>query len=128
MAVVHSGSGADFRGPMKVGATFKGVTRLMGRSMKWTAVVTEHESNERWSKSIASGGVALEEHVTCVPVERGTMFTIVYEMRAGGLLKLLLPVMADSMRRETKKSLRNLKGILERRVVGDPATRDRVQP
>jgi hypothetical protein len=31
----------------------------------------------------------------------------------GGFLKLLLPVMAGSMRKETKKSFGNLKSILE---------------
>ena len=57
------------QGPMNVGATFKGVSRLMGRSMKWTAVATEYESNKKWGKNIASGDVAIEEHVTYSPVE-----------------------------------------------------------
>jgi hypothetical protein len=34
-------------------------------------------------------------------------------MKVGGFLKLLSPVMAGSMRKETKKSLGNLKSILE---------------
>ena len=101
------------QGPINVGATFKGVSRVMGRSMKWTAVATEYESNKKWGKNIASGGVAIEEHMTYTPVEGGTAFTIVYNMRAGGLLKLLLPMMARSTSKETKKSLGNLKTILE---------------
>ena len=101
------------QGPMTVGATFKGVNRVMGRSMKWTAVATEYESNKKWGKKIASGDVAIEEHMTYSPVEGGTTFTIVYNMKAGGFLKLLLPMMAGSLRKETKKSLGNLKRILE---------------
>ena len=81
--------------------------------MKWTAVATEYESNKKWGKNIASGGVAIEEHMTYTPVEGGTAFTIVYNMKAGGLLKLLLPVMARSTSKEAKKSLGNLKTILE---------------
>jgi uncharacterized membrane protein len=101
------------QGPVKVDATFKGVSRVMGRSMKWTAVATEYESNEKWAKNIASGNVAIEEHMTYSPVEGGTAFTIEYNMKAGGFLKLLLPMMARSMSKETKKSLGNLKTILE---------------
>ena len=101
------------QGPMNVGATFKGVSRMMGRSMGWTAIVTEYESNKKLGKKITSGSVAFEEHITYTPVERGTTFTILYDMKVGGFLKLLSPVMAGSMHKETKKSLGNLKSILE---------------
>jgi hypothetical protein len=101
------------QGPVNVGATFKGVSRMMGRSIKWTAIATEYESNKKWGKNITCGNMAIEEHVTYNPVEGGTAFTIAYDMKAAGLLKLLLPVMASSMRKETKKSLGNLKRILE---------------
>jgi uncharacterized protein YndB with AHSA1/START domain len=102
------------QGLMNVGTTFKGVSRMMGRSMKWTAIATEYESNKKWSKNITCGSMAIEEHVIYNPVEGGgTTFTIVYDMKAGGFLKLLSPLMAGSMRKETKKSLVNLKSILE---------------
>lgn len=101
------------QGPVNVGTTFKGVSRMMGRSMKWTAIATEYELDKKWGKKITSGSVAIEEHITCNPVEGGTVFTIDYDMKTGGFLKLLSPVMAGSMRKETKKSLGNLKSILE---------------
>ena len=101
------------QGPVNIGTTFKGVSRMMGRSMRWTAIATEYESNKKWGKNITCGSLAIEEHVTYNPVERGTTFTILYDMKVGGFLKLLLPVMAGSMRKETKKSFGNLKNILE---------------
>ena len=101
------------QGPVNIGTTFKGVGRMMGRSMGWTAIVTEYESNKKWGKNITCGSLAIEEHVTYNPVKRGTTFTILYDMKVGGFLKLLLPVMAGSMRKETKKSFGNLKSILE---------------
>jgi len=101
------------QGPVNIGTTFKGVSRMMGRSMRWTAIATEYESNKKWGKNITCGSLAIEEHVTYNPVERGTTFTILYDMKVGGFLKLLLPVMAGSMRKETKKSFGNLKSILE---------------
>jgi uncharacterized protein YndB with AHSA1/START domain len=101
------------QGLVNIGATFKGVSRMMGRSMKWTAIATEYESDKKWGKKISSGTLAIEEHITYNPVEGGTVFTIHYDMKAGGFLKLLSPVIANSMRKETKKSLGNLKSILE---------------
>lgn len=101
------------QGPVNIGTTFKGVSRMMGRSMEWTAIVTEYESDKRWGKKITSGRMAIEEHMTYNPVEGGTVFTIDYDIKAGGFLTLLSPVMAGSMRKETAKSLGNLKGILE---------------
>jgi uncharacterized membrane protein len=101
------------QGPVNVGTTFKGVSRMMGRSMKWTAIATEYESDKKWGKKITSGSLAIEEHITYNPAGGGTIFTIVYDMKAGGFLKLLSPLMAGSMRKETKKSLGNLKSNLE---------------
>ncbi len=101
------------QGPVNVGTTFKGVSRMMGRSMKWTAIATEYELDKKWGKKITSGSLAIEEHITCNPAEGGTVFTIDYDMKAGGFLRLLSPVMTGSMRKETKKSLGNLKSILE---------------
>jgi len=101
------------QGPMNIGTTFKGVSHMMGRSMRWTGITTEYESNKKWGKNITCGSLAIEEHVTYNSVEGGTTFTILYDMKVGGFLKLLSSVMAGSMRKETKKSLGNLKSILE---------------
>jgi uncharacterized membrane protein len=101
------------QGPVNIGTTFKGISRMMGRSMRWTAIATEYEANKKWGKKITSGSVAFEEHMTYTPVEGGTTFTILYDMKVSGFLKLLSPLLVGSMRRETKKSLGNLKNILE---------------
>jgi len=99
--------------PMGVGTTFKGTNRMMGRSMKWTARVTEYEPNRKWAKNITCGSVIIEEHMTYDPLEGHIKFTIVYDMKVGGFLKLFSPMVVSSTRKETKKSLSNLKSILE---------------
>jgi len=43
------------QGPMRVGTTFKGISRMMGVSMKWTAKATEYELNKKWGKNITCG-------------------------------------------------------------------------
>jgi uncharacterized membrane protein len=101
------------QGPWSVGTTFKGTTRLMGLSMKWTAKATEYEPNKKWTKNINSGSITINEHVNYEPIEGRIKFTIVYDMKVGGLFRLFSPMVVSSMRKETKKSLSNLKSILE---------------
>ncbi|HYA15021.1 MAG TPA: hypothetical protein VEF33_11835 [Syntrophales bacterium] len=97
----------------RVGTTFEGISRMMGLSMKWTAKTSEYELNRKWSKNITCGGMTIEEHVTYDPIEGYIKVTIVYDIKVGGFLKLFSPMVVSSTRKETKKSLSNLKSILE---------------
>ena len=101
------------QGQIGVGTTFKGTNRMMGLSMKWAAKVTEYEPNRKWGKNITSGSTTIEEQLTFDPIEGGIKFTLVYDMKVGGFLKLFSPMVVSTMRKETKKSLSNLKSILE---------------
>ncbi len=85
----------------------------MGRRMAWTSKVTEYERNKMWREVIRSGSTLLDEHLTFYPVGTGTKVTQMYDMKAGGFLKLFAPMMASSMRKEMKANLSKLKGILE---------------
>ena len=98
---------------MCVGATFKGIARMMGLSMKWTAEANKHELNKNWAKNISCGGMSIAEHVTYDPVEGGIKFSIAYDVKVGGFLKLFSPLVVSTMRKKTEKSLSNLKNILE---------------
>ena len=104
------------QGPIGVGTTFKGTNHMLGLTMKWTAKATEYEPNMKWVKNITAGSTIIEEHMTFDPIEMGTRFTIVYDMKVGGLMKLFSPMIVSSMRKETRKSLGILKNILEART------------
>jgi hypothetical protein len=88
------------QGPMRIGSTFKGVVRMMGLSMKWT-------------KNITCSGIRITEQVTYEPLQESTKFTIVYGMKIGGFMKPFSPMIVSTMRKETTKSLADLKSILE---------------
>jgi uncharacterized protein YndB with AHSA1/START domain len=100
-------------GQMGIGTTFRGANRAMGRRMVWTSKVTEYEPNKKWGETISSGSTLIEEHLSFDPVDGGTKFTLVFNIQVGGFLKLFSPMVVSSMRKETKKSLGNLKNILE---------------
>jgi uncharacterized membrane protein len=103
-------------GQVGIGTTFKGTNRMMGLNMKWAAKVTEYEPDSKWGKRITSGSSIIEEQFVFGPKEEGVRFTIVYDMKMGGFLRLFSPMVVSTMLKETKKSLINLKSILEARV------------
>jgi uncharacterized membrane protein len=100
-------------GSVGVGTTFDGTIRMMGLSMKWTAIATEYEPHRKFGKNITSGFITNEQHNTYVPIGGGTKFTIVYDLKVAGLMALFSPILVSSMRKALKKALGNLKGILE---------------
>jgi len=101
------------QGPVGVGTTFKGKIHMMGLTMKWTAKATEYEANRKFGKNIKCGSITNEQHNTYEPIQGGTRFTIVYNMKVGGLMKLFSPMIVCSTRKALRKALGNLKGILE---------------
>ena len=101
------------QGPVGVGTTFKGKIRMMGLTMKWTAKAMEYESSRKFSKNITCGPITNEQHNTYDPIAGGTRFTIVYDMKVGGLMKLFSPMIVSSTRKALKKALSNLKSVLE---------------
>jgi uncharacterized protein YndB with AHSA1/START domain len=100
-------------GQMGIGTTLRGATGAMGRRMAWVAKVTEYEPNKKWGGPISFRSMLVEGHLIFDPKEGSTKFTRVYDVQLSGLFKLLTPIVVSSMRKETKKSLSNLKSILE---------------
>ena len=86
---------------------------MMGLSMKWTAKATEYEPNRKFGKNITSMAMIIGQHNTYSPVEGGTSFTILYDVKVRGIFKLFSPMLVSTMRKGLRKSLGNLKGILE---------------
>ncbi len=100
-------------GEVGVGATFRGINREMGMRMPWTSEATHYERDRKWGETITSGSTAIQEQITFEPLGTGTMIKQEYDLRVGGALRLLSPVLVASMRREMKGNLTRLKGILE---------------
>jgi len=85
----------------------------MGRSMPWTATATEYERDRKFGKKIDSGSVFIEQHNSYTPLPAGTRFTIAYDMKCSGFMRILSPFIVNAMRKELKKSLVNVKQIVE---------------
>ena len=101
------------QGAVGVGTTFKGTVHMMGLSMKWTAKATEYEPNRNFGKNITSVGMIVKQHNTYDSIEGRVKFTIAYDMKVRGLFKVFSPMLVSTMRKELKKSLSNVKNILD---------------
>ena len=100
-------------GQMGVGAVLRGNNKQMGRRMPFTAKVTEYDPNKKWGGFVSFGNLQLEEHFVFDSIGEVTKLTRVYDTQLAGLLKLFGPMVLSSMRSGSKKSLVNLKSILE---------------
>ena len=101
------------QGQVGVGTTFKGKTRMWGLTLGWTGKLIEYEPYKRWRLIVDSRSVNTDEKLTFDAVESGTKFTIVYDIKPTGLLKLLSSRIDSSMRKKVEAELHSLKGILE---------------
>jgi uncharacterized protein YndB with AHSA1/START domain len=100
-------------GPIGVKSTFKGKSRMMGLTMDWTSVAKEYEPDKHFAKNITTPAMFVEQHNTYKPVEGGTEFTLLYVVKVRGVFKLFSPMLISTLRKELKKSLGNLKSVLE---------------
>ncbi len=101
------------QGQVGLGTTFRGKNHMMGQTSKWTAKLTEYDPYKSWGKIIDSGSVIIEDKLVFVPIDGGTKFTMVYDVKVNGLLKVLSSMINSSIRKTLKLDLINLKKILE---------------
>ena len=104
------------QGPISVGTTFKGSSRLLGHTNRWTAKAVECEPNKSFGTDTIGPGIVMKEHYTYDSVNGGTKFTTIYDIRMYGLHKLSSLMVISAMRKELKKGLVTLKSILEAQV------------
>ena len=103
-------------GKIGIGATCGGANKVLGLRMPWTSKITEYEQDKKWQETIVSGSTVIEESVTFDPIEGGTKLTEVYDMKVGGFLRFMAPMVISSMRKEMKANLTKLKENLEAQV------------
>ncbi len=100
-------------GQMAIGTTFRWISHRMGLKLKVTAKVTGYEPNKRWSKDIFTGSSVIEDNLSFEPIEGGTKFTLRWDVKLSGFLKLLSPMFLRSLRKHMTVALNNIKSILE---------------
>jgi len=99
--------------PIGVGTTLRWIFHVMGNRVKSSAKVTEYELNKKWSMNVVGGAAVFEVQWFFNPIEGGTKVTLRQDMKVGGFSKLVFPLLAISLRNNSKVALNNIKNILE---------------
>jgi uncharacterized protein YndB with AHSA1/START domain len=100
-------------GPVGVGTTASFVNTFLGRRMRADFEVTEFEPNRRFSSRTTSAPFPVRNTMTFEPVGAGTRMTQRIDAEPGGFFKVAEPVLHLLGERELRKSLVNLKDLLE---------------
>ncbi len=100
-------------GPMGVGTTVRSVSRVLGRTAETTWEVTEYEVNRKKAVKSTSGPIPFESAAVFESVEDGTKLTFTIQAEAGGIFRLITPVIVRMGKSQTENNFANLKELLE---------------
>ena len=101
-------------GPLGPGTTEIYKLKTMGQTFEVMMEVTEYEPDRKYSWKATSGSpFPMQGSFTFAAVEGRTEVAEVTEIRLGGLLRLVEPLIGWMFRREVRTDFRRLKNILE---------------
>ena len=99
-------------GPLRLGSRFQEVRRLGRRDSEIQGEITAFEPNKRFeTKTLTKPQVMVSYFLE--PEEGGTRVKHRFVMMTSGLMRLLEPLIAKSIREENDLDFRNLKRLLE---------------
>ena len=104
-------------GPIGVGSTFCLTGEFLGRRVPTTYEVIEYEPNRSAAWKTVSGPLPLTFQRTFERVKGGTRFTIRYEADVRGFFKLVMSLLARTVKRQHEGDLRTVKEQMETRAL-----------
>ena len=100
-------------GPLRVGTRFR-ETRLMGgKEQQAELEIVEFEPTQRYSMQNLTEGIETVYRYNFQPERDGTRIDLVCEVKAKGIKKLMLPLVASILKKEDGDHLQRVKKILE---------------
>jgi uncharacterized protein YndB with AHSA1/START domain len=100
-------------GPLRMGSRFREIRRLGRKESKIQAEITTFEPNKRFeTRTMTKPQVTVSYFLE--PEDDGTRVEHRFVMLTSGLLRLLEPMIAKSIREENDLDFKNLKRVLER--------------
>ncbi len=104
-------------GPIGIGTRFSLFGKLFGRPIPTVYEVIKYEPNRSAAWRTVSGPLPLTFRRTFERVEGGTRFAIRYEAELRGFFKLVMPLLAGSVKRQHEGDLRKVKELMETRAL-----------
>ena len=104
-------------GALGVGATFCLTGEFLGRQIPTVYEVIEYEPNRNAAWKAVSGPLPLIFRRSFERVEGGTRFSIRYETELRGFFKLVMSLLAGTVKRQHEGDLRKVKELMETRAL-----------
>lgn len=102
-------------GPIAVGTVFRETRVVSGKEASADLLVTAYEPDTHVAISSEAEGIIVVYHYRLTPESGGTRLDWTCELEAGGLRKMMLPMIAAIMKKEDGDHLRKLKTYIETR-------------
>lgn len=103
-------------GPVRVGAEFTEVAKLLGRRVETVCTFTELEPNRTIAfHATSSGPFSYDTRYTLEPAGSGTRIQIAGRFRFKGLWRLLEPILGGEVRKESAQEVQAMKAAIEGR-------------
>jgi predicted ATPase/transcriptional regulator with XRE-family HTH domain len=99
--------------PVGVGTTARIVSNILGRRVETTSIITRFEPYKLVRARTISGPMTTQVEARFYPVEGGCQITMIAEVEAGSVFRLVAPVFASLVQKEVEAVLQNLKQALE---------------
>jgi len=104
-------------GPIGIGTRYSLFARAFGRQMETVYETIEYEPSRSTAWKTMSGPLPLTFRRIFERVEDGTRVTIRYETDMRGFLKLVMSLLAGSVKQQHEGDLRKVKELLEARAL-----------
>jgi uncharacterized protein YndB with AHSA1/START domain len=100
-------------GPVRVGARYRETRLMRGKEEHAELEVVAYEPNQKYAMKNVTEGIETIYSYTFRPEANGTRVDLVCEVKAGGLKKLMLPMVVSILKKEDGDHLQRLKKELE---------------
>ena len=100
-------------GPVRVGTRYRETRLMNGKETHAELEVVAYEPNQKYAMRNVTDGIETVYRYTFQPEAGGTRMDLVCEVKAGGLKKLMLPLVVFILKKEDGDHLQRLKKALE---------------
>ena len=100
-------------GPVRVGTRYRETRLMNGKEAHAELEVVAYEPNQKYAMKNVTEGIETVYRYTFHPEGDGTRVDLVCEVKAGGLKKLMLPMVVSILKKEDGDHLQRLKNALE---------------
>jgi len=100
-------------GPVRVGTRYRETRLMNGKEQHAELEVVAYEPNQKYAVKNVTEGIETVYQYTFHPEADGTRVDLVCEVKAGGLKKLMLPLVVSILKKEDGDHLQRLEKALE---------------